>query len=157
VDIWSRKTSPSDPTVYINITSKIDQEDAPDGSENWFVLVNVPYDSGQDWEKERERTRDRIMKRLSPVLGELGDLIEVEVDLGPREIDELYNGNKGSIYGISSNNRNSAFLRQPNRSREHKGLFFAGGSAHPGGGMPLVILSGTHAADLASRYLEEKA
>jgi phytoene dehydrogenase-like protein len=90
------------------------------------------------------------------MMSDIDDLIEVEESLGPREIEKLYNGNKGSIYGISSNNRNSAFLRQPNRSREYRGLFFAGGSAHPGGGMPLVILSGKHAADLASTYLEKK-
>ncbi|MGA1820448.1 MAG: phytoene desaturase family protein [Thermoplasmatota archaeon] len=152
-EIWQGRTSPSDPTVYINITSRADPFDAPSGSENWFVLVNVPYDSGQNWRLESERTRDRIMKRLTPVLGDIEGSIEVEERMGPREIEELYNGNRGSIYGFSSNSRRSAFLRQSNRSRDHRGLFFAGGSAHPGGGMPLVVLSGKHAADLASKYL----
>lgn len=152
-DIWSGKKCPDDPTVYINITSKSDPEDSPDGKENWFVLVNVPYISGQNWKKERERVRGSILERLGSVLGNVEGLIEVEEHLGPEEIMDAYGGNRGSIYGISSNNRASAFLRQANRSRNFKGLFFAGGSAHPGGGMPLVTLSGIHAANLAMEYL----
>jgi phytoene desaturase len=155
-EIWQEGTSPSDPTVYINITSKSDPDDAPRGSENWFVLVNVPYDSGQNWLVDSERIRKRIMKRLTPFLGDIDGSIEVEERIGPKEIEELYNGKRGSIYGVSSNNRRSAFLRQSNRSKEYPGLFFAGGSAHPGGGMPLVVLSGKHAADLTSSYLNKR-
>jgi phytoene desaturase len=153
-DIWKKGRSPGDPTVYINITSKIDQGDAARRGENWFILVNVPYDSGQDWKMERDHLRIAVLKRIEKVLGPVSDLIEVEKTLGPIEIENRYGGNRGSIYGISSNNRASAFLRQPNRSREYRGLFFAGGSAHPGGGMPLVVLSGIHAADLLMKYIE---
>ncbi len=153
-DIWNRRISPKDPTVYINITSRTEPDDAPSGKENWFVLVNVPYDSGQDWVSEREDVRRSVLKRLSKHIPDIEDDIEIEEHLGPSEIESRYGGNKGSIYGISSNTRASAFLRQPNRSRSTKGLFFAGGSAHPGGGMPLVVLSGIHAAELTERYLE---
>jgi phytoene desaturase len=147
-DIWNKRISPEDPTVYINITSKSDPDDSPEGKENWFVLINVPYDSGQDWVKEKEKTRDRTLMRFSEEVPDLKDLIEVEETIGPEEIVDRYGGNRGSIYGISSNNRASAFLRQSNRSKEYKGLYFAGGSAHPGGDMTLVVLTGKHAADL---------
>ena len=60
--------------------------------------------------------------------------------------------NKGSIYGISSNSRLAAYYRQPNKSQDYKGLYFAGGSAHPGGGMPLVALSGMIASDLIEKH-----
>lgn len=153
-DIWKRRRSPEDPTVYINITSKTEPDDSPDGKENWFVLVNVPYDSGQNWESERIHVRKTVLKRLSKFMSGIEESIEVESYLGPEEIENRYGGNRGSIYGISSNNRASAFLRQPNRSRDIKGLFFAGGSAHPGGGMPLVVLSGMHAAELTEKYMK---
>lgn len=152
-DIWKRRSCPKDPTVYINITSKVDPADSPPGKENWFVLVNVPYDSGQDWNDEKSKIREAILDRLGGVLGDFREDIEFEDTLGPAEIERRYGGNHGSIYGISSNNRASAFLRQPNRSRDYRGLFFAGGSAHPGGGMPLVTLSGIHAADQVIRYM----
>ncbi|MCC6638046.1 MAG: phytoene desaturase, partial [Ignavibacteriaceae bacterium] len=67
-------------------------------------------------------------------------------------IEEKTSSVFGSLYGISSNNRFAAFLRQDNRSKEYNGLYFCGGSAHPGGGIPLVILSGKIVSDLISKY-----
>ena len=74
--------------------------------------------------------------------------IEYEYIFTPDDFYKLYKSNKGSIYGISSNNKMTAFRRPANRSREIKGLYFATGSAHPGGGIPLTVLSGKHASDL---------
>lgn len=54
----------------------------------------------------------------------------------------------GSLYGTSSNSRMAAFLRHPNFSRNLKGLYFVGGSVHPGGGIPLCLRSAKIAADL---------
>ena len=59
---------------------------------------------------------------------------------------------RGSLYGISSNSKFSAFLRQQNRSKEIQGLYFCGGSAHPGGGIPLVLLSGKITSELIRKY-----
>jgi len=152
-DIWHRRRAPRDPTVYINITSRIDPEDAPPGCENWFVLVNVPYDSGQDWGSEMKGLRERTMEKIEGALGRsLVNSVEAEASLDPPGIERTWSGNRGSIYGISSNDRRSAFRRQGNRSGKIRGLYFCGGSAHPGGGMPLVILSGRIASDLISKY-----
>ena len=71
-----------------------------------------------------------------------------EKSYSPKTFLRLYASNKGSIYGISSNNRVSAFMRPANCSRKIQGLYFAGGSVHPGGGIPLVTLSGKMAAEL---------
>lgn len=146
-DIFERRRCPEDPTVYVNITSKVDPEDAPPGCENWFVLVNAPWDSGQDWRSEMERTRSSVIQRVGKALGcELAKEVEVVGTLHPSGIQKRYLTNKGSIYGVSSNDRNAAFLRQGSRAGGYEHLYFAGGSAHPGGGIPLVISSGMIAA-----------
>ena len=151
-DLFERGVVPSDPTVYVNITSKVDGSDAPDGCENWFVLVNAPYDKGQDWDKFRREAREAAIRRISEALGEdIEKLIECEDHLDPPLIGKRYLTLHGSIYGISSNSKTAAFMRQQNRSLRYKGLYFAGGSAHPGGGMPLVILSGKIASDLIDK------
>jgi diapolycopene oxygenase len=148
-DIFDAHKCPSDPTVYVNITSKVTPSDAPAGGENWFVLVNAPHNSGQDWRAEVARTRAVVMDRLSRSLGrDVEFVIDLESVMTPADIEERTGSRFGSLYGISSNSRMAAFLRHPNRSRRYPGLFFCGGSAHPGGGMPLVVLSGKITADL---------
>lgn len=140
---------PDDPTVYVNITSKVNGADAPAGKENWFVLVNAPRDAGQDWEKETAKARSAVISRLGRALEtDIGPLIEAEETLDPRRIEEKTGSFHGSLYGISSNTKTAAFLRHRARSIRYPGLYFAGGSVHPGGGMPLAILSGKIASDI---------
>lgn len=146
--IFEKKTAPDDPTVYISISSKSDPHLAPRGSENWFVLLNMPYISGQNWLYEQERMKEAVLKRLLKVGIDAQSAIEAEMTLSPQDLYDLFRSNKGSIYGISSNSRMAAFMRPPNRSREIRGLYFCGGSSHPGGGVPLVALSGKLAAEL---------
>ncbi|MFW5995439.1 MAG: phytoene desaturase family protein [Spirochaetia bacterium] len=148
-DIFDRGRMPDDPTVYINITSRTSPSDAPEGGENWFVLVNAPYDNGQDWDTEVARTRKAVVGKLNERLGvDIESMIEVEEVRTPVDIASLTSSYRGALYGISSNSRTSAFLRHPNRSRRYSGLYFCGGSTHPGGGMPLVVLGGKIVSDL---------
>jgi diapolycopene oxygenase len=143
----------ADPTIYLNITSKITPEDAPRGGENWFILVNAPAAKGQDWNEIMARTRERVISTLSRRLDRnIGTLIRAEGTLSPPEIEERTSSSFGSLYGIASNSISAAFSRHPNRSRRIPGLYFTGGSAHPGGGMPLALLSGRIASDLIQRY-----
>lgn len=143
-------------TVYVNVTSKTTPTDAPPGGENWFVLVNAPRNAGQDWAPVAAEVRRRVLERLSRELGrELEALIEVERIMTPADIERDTGSTYGSLYGIASNDRLSAFFRHPNRSRRIRGLYFCGGSAHPGGGMPLALLSGSLAAELARKYGED--
>jgi phytoene desaturase len=151
--IFGGESMHDDPTIYINITSKTVHSDAPPGSENWFVLVNTPRNAGQDWEAIAKRTRKAVLARLSAELGtDIGSLIEEEAVITPADIERDTGSTYGSLYGIASNDRLSAFMRHPNRSRRIRGLYFTGGSVHPGGGMPLAVLSGTIAASLAAKY-----
>lgn len=153
-EIFTAKTPPQDPTVYVAITSKSDAAHAPAGGENWFVLLNAPcLTPGLNWETAAPRVRATVLRKLRGFGFEVEQSIEQEQVISPLDFYRRDRGNRGSIYGISSNRRSTAFLRPPNRSRELRGLYFAGGSTHPGGGIPLVLLSGKIAAELIAEYL----
>jgi diapolycopene oxygenase len=154
-ELFEERVCPRNPTIYVNVTSKLTPQDAPRGAENWFVLVNAPYLSGQDWKQETRRVRQRILSVMERVLGRpVGRSIVVEQVMTPEDIQRNTGSTRGSLYGISSNSPLAAFLRHPNRSRRIRGLYFCGGSVHPGGGMPLAVLSGKIAADLVKKHEE---
>ena len=149
--IWADKNISDDPTIYLNISSKYKTDDAPAGHENWFVMINVPANIGQDWDTLISRTRVNIQKKLSRLLGEeIAPLITCENILDPRSIESKTSSYQGSLYGTSSNSRFSAFLRHANRSSKIKNLYFCGGSVHPGGGIPLALLSAKIVSDWIS-------
>ena len=131
-----------DPTVYVNISSKLERGDAPAGKENWFVMINAPYNDGQDWDTLIAQTRERTIQKLNATLGvDLTNLIETEAILDPRSIESKTQSHLGALYGTSSNSMSAAFMRHPNFSRRIQNLYFCGGSVHPGGGIPLSLLS----------------
>ncbi|TRX57557.1 phytoene desaturase [Fulvivirga sp. M361] len=138
-----------DPTVYVNITSKLNNSDAPEGHENWFVMVNAPSNTGQDWQTIIAQTREAVIKKLSRLLNKnLSEIIVTEELLNPMKIEERTSSFKGSLYGTSSNSKFAAFLRHANFSSKIKGLYFCGGSVHPGGGIPLCLLSAKIVSEL---------
>ena len=140
--IWQQQNIYHDPTLYVNISSKLKTDDAPDGCENWFVMINVPANNGQDWDKLIDAARKNIFQKLSRILNaDIAELIVSESILDPRSIESRTSSYQGSIYGTSSNSRFAAFLRHANRSSKIKNLYFCGGSVHPGGGIPLCLLS----------------
>jgi phytoene desaturase len=152
-DIFERKTVPSDPTVYVHVSSKVEPRDAPPGCENWFVMVNVPSDSGQAWGELISTLRARVLERLTQTLGQsIEPLIATESMLEPRLIEQRTSSHAGALYGASSNQRHAALLRHPNFSRQLKGLYFCGGSVHPGGGIPLCLSSANIVAREVRRY-----
>lgn len=139
------KTLPDDPTVYVNISSKVTAGDAPPGHENWFVLVNAPHDPSPDPQRQAaalKALREAVLRRIETNLGRpiRGHIVQEEV---------LHLGE--SLYGLASHRALAAFDRHPNRAPGLKGLYLCGGSVHPGGGMPLALLSGKIAADLATK------
>ncbi|WP_375235477.1 1-hydroxycarotenoid 3,4-desaturase CrtD [Winogradskyella sp.] len=150
--IFNKKDVHDDPTVYVNITSKDEKSDAPKDCENWFTMVNVPSNTGQNWDKIIERTRKNITAKLSRLLGEdVSKLIEFESILDPRTIESKTQSYQGALYGASSNNKYAAFLRHPNFKSSIKNLYFCGGSVHPGGGIPLCLLSGKIVSELIEK------
>ncbi len=147
--LFRTHTLSADPTVYINITSKYEKADAPPGGENWFVMVNAPANKGQAWDELIAQSRQHIIAKINRLLGtSVEPLITTEHILDPRTIEARTGSYQGSLYGTSSNNRFAAFLRHPNFSRQIPNLFFCGGSAHPGGGIPLCLQSARITAHL---------
>jgi len=138
-----------DATIYINITTNHTPEDAPKGSQNWFVMVNVPSQSKNQKSFDVHELKTQVITKLSNMLGEpIEPLIEIEETLSPEEIEAKTQSHQGSLYGTASNKPLSAFLRHPNFSNHVQGLYFCGGSVHPGGGIPLCLLSAKIAVDL---------
>lgn len=133
-----------DPTVYVAVTCRTDPEHAPPGHLNLFVLVNAPADTGQiDWAAVMPAYRDHIIAKLETMgLSGLRQAIRYSHFWTPCDLAQRYNAAFGSIYGLSSNTPFSAFARPPLRARRVRQLYFVGGGTHPGGGIPLVLLSG---------------
>ena len=148
-DIFDRGIPPEDPTVYVSITSKVDAEHAPAGCENWFVLVNAPpAGRNYDWASQATAYRDRVLATLADHGVDVRKKIRSERIMTPLDIESMSGAWQGALYGFSSNRALNAFRRPHNRSRDIGGLYFAGGTTHPGGGVPMVTLSGKVAAEM---------
>jgi phytoene desaturase len=152
--IFDKKYFFEDPTIYINITSKHIESDAPKGCENWFVMVNGPTNEGQNWNEQTTYIREKIINKINKNLKtNIQNHIEVEMVLTPELIEKQTSSYQGSLYGTSSNNKFSAFLRHPNFSSHLKNLYFCGGSVHPGGGIPLSLLSAKIVSSLTKSHI----
>ncbi|RXK48304.1 phytoene desaturase [Aquirufa rosea] len=152
--IFTDKTLHEDPTVYVHISSKVAPEDAPKGGENWFILINCPSNIGQNWDELVSLTRERVIQKISRVLGQdIRPYIIAEDYLDPRRIENRTSSAGGALYGNASNNRFAAFLRHPNYRQSIKNLYWVGGSVHPGGGIPLCLSS----AKIAAKLFQENA
>ena len=158
-DIFKRGIPPAEPTIYVSISSKTDADHAPPGCENWFVLVNAPADSGAgdsrggnsggfDWANEAVNYRNRVLDALAAFGVDVRQRIRHEKILTPLDIAQISGAWQGALYGISSNKPLNAFRRQHNRCGDVSGLYFSGGTTHPGGGVPMSTLSGKVAAEM---------
>ena len=137
------------PSVYVSITAKSDPEHAPPDSENWFVLVNAPARTPRvDWQAQARPYADLILDLLAERGFDVRPHLIYEAIWTPADLEERSGAWRGALYGPSANSRLTVFLRPHNRSRAVKGLYFVGGTTHPGGGVPMVTLSGKVTADL---------
>lgn len=152
--LFIKKQTAADPTIYIANTSYDEAGHAPKGCSNLFILVNTPYLSDEvEWTDEFTNAYgEKIIKMLEEKgLENLSKHIDVKEYITPKDFYDLYYSNRGSIYGTSSNLPLSAFLRPRNKSPYLSNMYLTGGSTHPGGGIPLVMLSALHAVRLFSR------
>ena len=125
-----------DPTIYISVPQ--DPTVAPEGHQAWFVLVNAPR-TDQVWSPP-PGYGDRILSLMASRGVEVRDAITLRVERTPADLERDTMTPGGAIYGTSSNGPLAAFLRPPNVTGVD-GLYLVGGSSHPGGGLPLVLLS----------------
>jgi phytoene desaturase len=148
--IYRRGEPAPDPTCYVCAPAITEPEVAPPGGEALYVLVHTPYlRPHHDWSKMFAPYRRRIIEKLEQTAG-LKDLekhIVFERALTPQDINDRYHVLDGAIYGLASHGRFLGAFKPANRSPDVEGLYLAGGSAHPGPGMPMVLMSGWIAAD----------
>ncbi|MCJ2082546.1 phytoene desaturase family protein [Methylobacterium sp. J-090] len=146
-----RKGEPApDPTAYLAAPSSTDPSVAPEGGEALYVLVHTPYlRPHHDWKTMFPAYRQVILDKLKRTAGmpDLEERIVVERHLTPQDIHERYKVLNGAIYGLASHGKFMGAFKPGNRSRKVRGLYLAGGAAHPGPGMPMVMMSGWIAAD----------
>jgi len=140
--MFGEKTIGDDPTVYLFISAREVPDDAPAGQENWYVMINVPENTGQNWDALVHKARKNIVEKIKRVLGlDIEPHIVSESHADPRSIETDTGSYRGALYGLSSNSRFAAFYRHPNFKKSIKNLYFTGGSVHPGGGIPLCLAS----------------
>ena len=139
-----------DPTLYLSVPH--DAAVAPPGCEAWFLLVNAPRHGPVDWDAAdlREPYADRLLDLLAARGHDVRDRVRVREVLTPADLERRTGAVGGAIYGTSSNGARAAFLRPANRS-PIRGLYLVGGSSHPGGGLPLVVLSARIVERLVAR------
>ena len=141
-NLFQEKTIHNDPTVYIFVSSKMVKSDAPKNCENWFVMVNAPSNSKENWDELIRVTKQNIINKINKSLKtNIEDYIEYEKIASPITIEQNTLSKGGALYGNSSNSMFAAFLRHPNFLKSVKNLYFVGGSVHPGGGIPLCLAS----------------
>jgi phytoene dehydrogenase-like protein len=154
--LFQTKNLFNDPTIYIYVSSKYNKTDASEDCENWFVMINAPADVGQNWPELIKLAKKNILDKLEQMMGKkVEENILCEEILSPPEIDQQTGSVKGSLYGSSSNSRYASFNRHANFRSDMKGLYFVGGSVHPGGGIPLCLSSAKIVGDLVEEQLKK--
>ena len=152
-DIFSRGMAPTDPTIYINITSKYIPTTAPQHCENWFVMINVPAHPNIDWGLVSQDIRWKVLQKINAFLHhDLEKKIVYEKIITPHELATISHCYNGALYGSQSHGMFSALSRPANFDHKYANCFYAGGTVHPGGGIPLALLSGQIAATLAAPH-----
>lgn len=148
--IYKRGEPAPDPTCYLAATSCSEPGTAPAGGEALYVLVHTPYlRPHHDWKKMLPAYRKTIIEKLKTT-GQMPDIeqrIVFERTLTPQDIHDRYHVLNGAIYGLASHGKFLGAFKPGNRSPDLRGLYLAGGAAHPGPGMPMVLMSGWIAAD----------
>lgn len=152
--LFEQRCHPDDPTVYVNAPSRSDRSVVPGAGEALFVMSNAPANDGDVWDETtiaaaRQRVLTRLRKSGFP---DIADDIVVSDVWTPNRIGQRYQMPGGAIYGTHSHGWRKAFLRPPNKDKNFAGLYYVGGSTHPGGGTPTVLLSAQITSELIQRY-----
>lgn len=146
-ELFEKKSYSEQPTVYISNSSLTDSTVSPDG-DNLFILVNAPaLDPDGNLQIDAEAYKNRIYDFLETYGLDIRNHLIEEKTFTPSFIADNFNAFRGSLYGPSSHRKKDAFLRPANASPDIKNLYFVGGSTHPGGGSPMVTMSGQNVAN----------
>jgi phytoene dehydrogenase-like protein len=161
-DIYVKGVPARDPTLYLAVPSRTDPTQAPKGCESLYILVHTAYKrDGQQWEGPGgllEKYRPVIIEKLercAKIQGIERHIVS-EHSLTPASIERMYNAEGGAIYGLASHGLLRGGFKPRNRSKVAQRLYFAGGSANPGPGVPMVLMSGVTAARCVAEDLGVK-
>ncbi len=132
-DVFVARRPVRDPTLYVSASCATDAGEAPADGENWFVLVNAPSGVTADWGAEA----DRVVARLG-----VGDRVVARHVRSPADLERETGAVGGAIYGDAPHGRLGTLRRPGPRVRAARNVVRVGGTAHPGGGLPLAFLSG---------------
>ncbi len=149
--IYRQGEPADDPTCYVCAPSRSEPGVAPAGGEALYILVHTPYlRPHHDWSQRLPAYRQVILNKLADTAGltDLESRIRFEHCLTPQDIHNRYHVLNGAIYGLASHGKWTGAFKPANRSPDVGGLYLAGGAAHPGPGMPMVLMSGWIAADV---------
>jgi len=148
-ELFHEKRLPEDPTIYLVAPSRTDPSQAPAGCENLKILPHVPYVQDKPFTREEyAEFREKVLDKLERMgLTDVRKHIITEDEWIPEDIQKRYYSNRGAIYGIVSDKRKNKGFKAPQKSEKYKNLYFVGGSVNPGGGMPMVVLSGQQVKD----------
>ncbi len=148
--VFQQGKLPEDPTIYLVAPTRTDPSKAPEGHDNIKILPHIPpiNPDNPHTHEEYMALKERVIDKLERMgLTDLRKHTVVEDVLTPVDIEQMYNSNQGSIYGVVSDWKKNQAFKAPKQSSKYRNLFFTGGSVNPGGGMPMVILCGQKAAD----------
>ena len=154
--VFKEKKLPDDPTIYLVAPTRSDASQAPEGCDNIKILPHIPYiNEKQPYTYEDcVALKELVLDKLERMgLTDLRKHTIVEDFWTPFDIEKKYYSNKGSIYGVVSDMKKNFAFKAPKKSRKYKNMYFVGGSVNPGGGMPMVVLSGTHVAKMVGQEI----
>jgi phytoene desaturase len=155
--IFKHKSLADNPSFYVHAPVRSDKSAAPENHDTLSVIVPVAHldkRAGQDWKQLKQKARDAVIRRLIEAgLTDIEEHIKFEICYLPKTWENSCNVTNGSVFGsLAHNIFQMGYFRPHNRHRKFKNLYFAGGSTHPGNGIPLVLLSAKLTTD---RILKE--
>lgn len=151
--VFQDQEIPNDPTLYVVAPTRTDPTKAPEGCDNIKILPHIPplHPDREVTHEDYLALRDRVIRKMEKCgIEGLSESIITEDILTPVDLEKMYRSNRGSIYGVVTDWKMNYGFKAPKTSKKYKNLFFCGGSTNPGGGMPMVVLSGQKVADRIS-------
>lgn len=144
--IFKEKSLSGNPSFYVHAPVRSDKTAAPENHDTLSVIVPVAHldkRASQDWKQLKQTARDAVINRLKKAgLTDIDEHIKFEICYLPKTWENSCNVTNGSVFGsLAHNIFQMGYFRPHNRHRKFKNLYFAGGSTHPGNGIPLVLLS----------------
>ena len=148
--IFHKRQLPDDPTIYLVNVNKTDSAQALPGHENIKILPHIPYIQDEPFaEQEYLALQERVYDKLEKMgLTDLRQHIVTENVWRPEDIQEAYFSDRGAIYGTVSDRKKNQGFKHPKHSEKYNNLYFVGGTVNPGGGMPMVTLSGQQVGNM---------